>query len=124
MKKPVSVWLISLALCAVSFEGLWSLPNVLLSLQTTSQILVAISHIIYVISGFAVVTGIWRSVRSTWIAVIIWGVSGPGAAIGGPLVFSPITAATPRTVIVIAISVLLITMGLLLYVRRITRARI
>ena len=122
MKKPVSVWVVSFALCAVSLEGLWSLPAILASLQTAGQYFVAVSHAAYVIAGFLIVLGIWRSVHWTWIVVIIWGITSLGAAVGGPLAFSPTTAPTHRTIIAITIAVLLLTSGLLWYVRRINRA--
>lgn len=122
MKKPVSVWVVSFALCTVSLEGLWSLPNVLSSLETTSQYLVAVSHVVYVIAGFLIVLGIWRSIRLTWIAVIVWGIASLGAAIGGPLTFGPTTATHERTIVAMTIVILLLTSGLLWYVRRITRA--
>ncbi len=124
MNKKIDVWLVSLALCAISFEGLWSIPTVLDSLQTVPHYLVAISQIGYSIAGIGVVVGIWRSSRSTRTMVIIWGIASLAAAIGGPLTFSPATPTIHRTIIAIAVAVVIMTLGLLWYVHRISRAEI
>ena len=121
MNRPIGVWFTSFALSAVSLEGIWSYPNVLSSSKTTAQYFVAASDIVYIIAGFLIVTGIWQSNHSTWLAVIVWGFASLGAAIGGPLAFGPTTATTHLSIIVMTIAVLLITSGLLCYVRRITR---
>jgi hypothetical protein len=124
MNKKIHVWLVSLALCAISFEGLWRIPSVLDSLQTVPQHFVAISQIVYSIAGIGVVVGFWRSSRSTMTMVIIWGIASLAAAIGGPLTLSPATPTLHRPIIAIAVAVVIMTLGLLWYVHRITRAEI
>ena len=120
----MSVWAISISLCAVSVDGVVGLPNIVSSLQTFMQYLVAASHIAYIITGIIIVIGIWRSLRSTRVVVIIWGITSLGAALGGPLAFAPTSAMLARTTIVITITILLASCGLLWYVHNMIRSGI
>ena len=120
VKHKVGRWLVSVLLCAVSFEGLWTMTYVWSSAGTLAQQLVAVCHVSYVVAGIAVVIGIWRSVRSTWIAVAIWGAASLGAALGGPAAFGPPSAMKARVAGAVSIAIVLITAVLLVYVRRIT----
>jgi len=121
VKRTVGIWIISISLCAVSFEGLWSLPGIVRSSRTTLQYLVAVSQAAYVMAGIAIVIGLWRDNRSTRPAVVSWGIASTGAAIGGPLAFGPDHALTSRTAILIMLMITVLTLWLFWYVRRIVR---
>jgi hypothetical protein len=122
-KNPVSLWFVSIILCAVSFEGTLSFPNVIKSSQSISQYLVSFSHALYVIAGVAIVIGIWRSLHYTPAMVIIWGIGCLGAALGGPLAFSTIQATFLRTSVIITLVILFLTSGLFLYTRNIIKGK-
>ena len=117
LKKPISLWLVSIILFAVSLEGILSFPNLLMSSQTISQHLVIIIHALYVLAGIIIIVGLWFSHKATPIIVIIWGIVSLGVALGGPLAFSQIKATFLRTSIIIALLIFLITSGLFLYTR-------
>ena len=121
LKKPISLWLVSIILFAVSLEGILSFPNLLMSSQTISQHLVIITHALYVLAGIIIIVGLWFSHKATPIIVIIWGIVSLGAALGGPLAFSQIKATSLRTSIIIALLIFLITSGLFLYTRYIIK---
>ena len=120
VKHAVSRTVVSLLLCVVSLAGLWTTPQVWASARTPDQQLVVVCHISYVAAGIAVVIGIWRIARKTWIAVAFWGVASLGAALGGPAAFGPSSALKARVAGAVTIAILLVTAGLLVYVRRIT----
>jgi hypothetical protein len=124
MKRPIAVWLIALSLSAVSLDSILGLPNILVSVDAMPKFLIALSHVLYSIAGIGVVIGIWRSLRWTWIAVILGGSASLGAAIGGPLAFGPIPPEFLRTAIAMAFAILLLTSALLWYVRKATRAAV
>lgn len=124
MKKPLSIWIITIVLCAVSLEGFLSFPNILLTLQTPLQYIVAACHIIYVGMSLGIVYCIWRSLRSTWIVVIIWGIASIGAAVGGPWTFGATSPTIYRTTIAVTLSIVLLTLLLLGYVRQMRRKKI
>ena len=117
LKKPISLWLVSIILFAVSLEGILSFPNLLMSSLTISQHLVIITHALYVLAGIIIIVGLWFSHKATPIIVIIWGIVSLGVALGGPLAFSQIKATFLRTSIIIALLIFLITSGLFLYTR-------
>ena len=124
MRKSISFWLLSLCLFVISVEGVLSLPTILSQLNNGAQYLVVVCHLAYVISGVLVVYGMWRSLSSTWILVTTWGIGSLGASIGGPLAFSSTTATNYGSIVMIAIAVLLLTSGLLWYVRRNTNTAV
>jgi len=116
-KKPISLWLISILLFAVSLEGILSFPGILRSCQTVIQYSVVISHALYVISSILIILGLWFSHKATLTIVIIWGIVSLGAALGGPLAFSQTKPTFPQTALVITLLIILITSGLFLYTR-------
>jgi len=120
-KKPISLWLVSIILLAVSLEGILSFPGLLKSSQTIPQYLVIITHASYVLAGIVVIVGLWLSHKATLTIVVIWGIVSLGAALGGPLAFSQIKATFPRTAIIISLLIFLITAGLFLYTRYIIK---
>jgi hypothetical protein len=120
-KKPISLWLVTIILLAVSVEGILSFPGLLKSSQTIPQYLVIITHASYVLTGIVVIVGLWLSHKATLTIVIIWGIVSLGAALGGPLAFSQIKSTFPRTAIIIALLIFLITAGLFLFTRYIIK---
>ena len=120
-KKLISLWFVSIILCAVSFEGILSFPNLIKSSQTISQYIVSLSHSIYVISGIVIVIGLWRSFKYTPTIVIIWGTGSLGAALGGPLAFSKVQATFLRTSVIIFFVIIILTSGLFIYTRNIIK---
>jgi hypothetical protein len=121
--KLIGLWLVSIILCAVSFEGILSFPNLIKSSQTLSQYIVSFAHALYVIAGVVIVIGMWRSLSYTSTIVIIWGIGSLGAALGGPLAFSSVQAAFLRTSIIITLIILILTTGLFLYTRYIIKRK-
>ena len=122
-KKPISLWLVCIILCAVSFEGILSFPNIIKSSQSISQYIVALFHALYVIAGIVIVICMWHSLRFTSATVIIWGLGSLGAALGGPLAFNTIQATFLRTSVIITLVILLLTYGLFLYTRYIIKGK-
>jgi hypothetical protein len=117
LNKPLSMWLVSLILFAVSLEGILSFPGLVRSSQTVSHYLVVTSHALYVIAGIVIILGLWLSLRVTSSIVIIWGFVSLGAAIGGPLAFSQIPSTFPRTAFIMTLAIFVLTCGLFLYTR-------
>jgi hypothetical protein len=117
LNKSVSVWVISLILFVVSFEGILSFPGLIKSSSTLSHYLVICSHALYVITGIVIVIGMWRSLPYTPTLIIIWGITSLFAALGGPLAFSQIPPTFLKTAILITLAIFVITTGLFLYVR-------
>jgi len=122
-KKLISLWFVSIILCAVSFEGILSFPNLIKSAQTISQYIVTFAHALYVIAGVVIVIGIWRSLHYTSAIVIVWGIGSLGAALGGPLAFSVVQATFLRTSIIISLIILVLTIGLFFYTRNIVKKK-
>jgi hypothetical protein len=123
VKRLIVMWLVSIILCAVSFEGILSFPNILKSSQTISQFMVSITHVMYIIAGVVIVIGIWRSLHFTPAIVIIWGIGSLGAALGGPLAFSDVQATFLHTSIIVSLFILVLTSGLFIYTRRNLKAK-
>lgn len=121
--KLIGLWLVSLILCAVSFEGILSFPNLIKSSQTILQYIVSFAHVLYVIAGVVIVIGMWRSLSFTSTIVIIWGIGSLGAALGGPFVFSEVQATFMRTSIIISLIILILTSLLFLYTRYIIKRK-
>jgi hypothetical protein len=121
--KPISLWIISIILFIVSLDGILSFPGLLKSSQTIVQYSVIISHALYGITGIMIILGLWFSHKATLTIVIIWGVVSLGAALGGPLAFSPVKATFPKTAIIITLLIILITSGLFLYTRYIVKKK-
>ena len=119
LNKPVSLWLISIILCVVSFEGILSFPSLIKSSSSLAHYLVIISHALYVISGIAIVIGMWRSLLYTPTLVIIWGITSLSAALGGPVAFSQMPPTFLKTAIIITLTIFTLTFGLFLYTRNI-----
>lgn len=119
MKNLVIKWIVSILLGIISLGGLLSFPTILSSAHNSSQYLVATAHLIYVLSGFAIIYGIWKSVRSTQLIVVIWGIASLGAALGGPLVYASATTTFYRAAILMSITIGILTFALLWYIRRI-----
>jgi hypothetical protein len=117
LKKPISLWLISIILFAVSLEGVLSFQGLLKSSQTVLQYSVIISHALYVITGIMIILGLWFSHKYTLAIVIVWGIVSICAALGGPLAFSQVKTTFPLTAIIIALLITLITSGLFFYTR-------
>jgi hypothetical protein len=121
LKKPLTLWLVSIALFAVIIEGILSFPGILSSAESGLQIAVAVSHALYALSGIAIITGLWLSLRAAPYFVIIWGITGLGAALGGPLAYSKVDGTFSKTAALMVLLIFLITAGLFLYSRYIVR---
>lgn len=121
LNKPLSLWLVSIALFAIIFEGILSFPGILKSSESALQLTIAFSHALYALSGIAIITGLWLSIRATPVFVIIWGITGLGAALGGPLAFSNVNGTFSKTAALMVLLIFLITAGLFLYTRHIIR---
>ena len=119
--KPFGLWLISIILLALSFEGILSFPSIVQTSQTIARFIVCLSHALYVIAGVIIIIGLWFSLRITLTFVIFLGIASLGAALGGPLVFSSIQAKFLLTSIIMTMVIIIITVGLFLYSRAIIK---
>ncbi|HLN55008.1 MAG TPA: hypothetical protein VK207_03385 [Bacteroidales bacterium] len=117
LKRPLSLWLVSIVLFAVSLEGILSFPGLMKSSQTTMEYAVIVSQGLYALAGIVIIAGLWFSLRATPLIVILWGIFSLGAALGGPLFFSHVKPTFPRTAIIMTLAVFFITAALFLYTR-------
>lgn len=119
LNRPISLWFISIILFAVSLEAILSFPPLLKSSQTIFQYVIITCHALYAVTGLVIILGLWLPFKYTSTIVIIWGFASLGAALGGPLAFSQPNATFPRTAIIMATAVFMLTAGLFLYSRNI-----
>jgi len=114
-RKQISLWLISIILCIVSFEGILSFPRLIGPSLTLSKSLVCLAQVTYVIFGVFIVVGLWKSLNITPKIIIGWGIASMGAALGGPFAYSTVHSLSLPTAVFIILGISLITFGLFLF---------